>query len=778
MRKFLFLIAVLFIYSDLMAQWKPVSLKYRHLKQPGFFVPSALHFSDSSNGFMVSSNLLLQYKNYLWQQTDDGPAEEFSYTNVFTINPRNTFLCGYDGKFSKYNGNSLEVLFQLQPTETINPVLTTIFMTDSSNGWVAGDAGILLKVEGNSFTEYNQGEQFFFRDMQFDNPGHGWLIGYAVTENGNIGVVFEYSGGNWVLHSNIDEVLYDIEFSPGGNGFIAGEHDIYRFKNVANEWQQENIPDYYRQFHISMLTDDYGMSVSDNSSNLIYENGSWSVGPVAGVSDLFSIKLTSPENGWAISQMGNNDPVNFNDGKMQLLRENAWEDFSLQYLDTLQELPVDFAITSIAALNKKNVWFDGQYVKLPEDKSWLDTIPILNSDSFCFASKIFSTDFGLGIGDDLKEWTGQYWANKNLDAPNPDSSISNTTMHVFDDTTAYICRQILVWSSGEIKNAVSCYDYKTNSITHTEYLDTRSIFGIHFSNKRNGWCVGDSGLIAKFTDGHWQVLPSFTDKRLYQVFTIDSSAAWAVGDNGTLLKYDGTNWEAQLLPTEQNLHSISFVNKTNGWIAGDSGLIYHYNGSSWLMDTTETTNSLYSIYMVDSLFGFAGGDNGTLLQLSKPAPVIHEPPVRRFCENGDTYFSYNPVGTSYVYQWQVDTGNGFENISANNIYSGVMADTLWLTSIPSSYYGYKFRCIASYEGVDSISAVEELRFVNRWIGQSSLAWEDPGNWSCGALPGENTNVIIDNGSIILHTQTRIRSLTASPGVNITIAEGASLDILK
>ena len=180
--------------------------------------------------------------------------------------------------------------------------------------------------------------------------------------------------------------------------------------------------------------------------------------------------------------------------------------------------------------------------------------------------------------------------------------------------------------------------------------------------------------------------------------------------------------------------------------------------------------------MVDSTYGFVGGENGMVLQYAKHLPP--PPPAKKFCENGDAYFVYHPEGTGYAYQWQADSGNGFENIANDMVFSGTNSDTLWLTAMPSGMYGYKFRCIASFEGVDSISNIEELKFINRWTGEVSSAWEDPGNWSCGSLPGENTDVIINNGEIILSTTTSIRSLSVLPGVNITVAEGGGLTILK
>ena len=57
-------------------------------------------------------------------------------------------------------------------------------------------------------------------------------------------------------------------------------------------------------------------------------------------------------------------------------------------------------------------------------------------------------------------------------------------------------------------------------------------------------------------------------------------------------------------------------------------------------------------------------------------------------------------------------------------------------------------------------------------------WENPLNWSCGVLPWNGTNVIINSGNINVSTNVIITSLTLSPGVNIHVLPGVEMVILK
>ncbi len=123
-----------------------------------------------------------------------------------------------------------------------------------------------------------------------------------------------------------------------------------------------------------------------------------------------------------------------------------------------------------------------------------------------------------------------------------------------------------------------------------------------------------------------------------------------------------------------------------------------------------------------------------------------------------------------MYQWQVDKGNGYENIADNANYSGTQTNLLHLTNVPSAYTGHKYRCVV--DGNNSI--VYEVRFVNIWLGTVSSAWETPANWSCGVLPDENTDVVINSGTVLLSMNTAIRSITVNPTSSFTIKENFTL----
>lgn len=139
-----------------------------------------------------------------------------------------------------------------------------------------------------------------------------------------------------------------------------------------------------------------------------------------------------------------------------------------------------------------------------------------------------------------------------------------------------------------------------------------------------------------------------------------------------------------------------------------------------------------------------------------------------FCVGGNSSITSNVTGVSY--QWQVNSGNGYSNITDNTNYSGSSTSMLTFNNIPTSWVGNMYRC--QVNGL--YSAVFTVRFINYWLGNSGVAWENPANWSCGNLPDANTNVVINSGTVVINSNVTINSLTLNQGVTATVTSGYTL----
>jgi hypothetical protein len=145
---------------------------------------------------------------------------------------------------------------------------------------------------------------------------------------------------------------------------------------------------------------------------------------------------------------------------------------------------------------------------------------------------------------------------------------------------------------------------------------------------------------------------------------------------------------------------------------------------------------------------------------------------RELCPpTANTVLVSNLTGTSY--QWQKDDGTGFVNISNDANHSGVTTANLQLTTIPSAWYGYQYRCVVN--GVNAES--NTIKFVNYWLGGVNALWEDPANWSCGTLPDMNTDVYVAAGTtVVLNSNVTIRTLSLRAGSNLSVNPGYTLTI--
>lgn len=144
------------------------------------------------------------------------------------------------------------------------------------------------------------------------------------------------------------------------------------------------------------------------------------------------------------------------------------------------------------------------------------------------------------------------------------------------------------------------------------------------------------------------------------------------------------------------------------------------------------------------------------------------------CYGGYVAFNSNTPGSSY--QWQVDKGSGYINITDDSIYVGTNATLLQLKSPSTNWYGYKYRCVVN--GI-SISTENILKFTGIWTGASNTAWENPSNWNCGIVPDINTDVIINSG-VSNFPQVNLnqycRSLSVAPAANILVKASVNLII--
>ena len=137
-----------------------------------------------------------------------------------------------------------------------------------------------------------------------------------------------------------------------------------------------------------------------------------------------------------------------------------------------------------------------------------------------------------------------------------------------------------------------------------------------------------------------------------------------------------------------------------------------------------------------------------------------------------------PDNNGSNFQWQVNTGTGYQNIEDHNIYSGTHSSELVLNKPPTYTTGYQYRCIYLENGNGKISEEFMLSFKAYWIGSVNNLWEVAGNWSCNVVPDRYTDVYIERGNPVLNNHTAIKSLNLKNEANLKISANIRLDLLQ
>lgn len=100
-----------------------------------------------------------------------------------------------------------------------------------------------------------------------------------------------------------------------------------------------------------------------------------------------------------------------------------------------------------------------------------------------------------------------------------------------------------------------------------------------------------------------------------------------------------------------------------------------------------------------------------------PAASIAQQPLNTtLCNSGNATFSVTTTNTT-GYQWQVNTGSVWTNLSDNSVYSGSLSNTLNVSGATISMNNFQYRCILS-NGCGSIFSTAATLFVTSPVNPS------------------------------------------------------------
>jgi Viral BACON domain len=157
-------------------------------------------------------------------------------------------------------------------------------------------------------------------------------------------------------------------------------------------------------------------------------------------------------------------------------------------------------------------------------------------------------------------------------------------------------------------------------------------------------------------------------------------------------------------------------------------------------------------------------------QISDTIVVVQLPTQTKVCAGSTVkFYAGTPNAT---YQWQVNSGSGFVNMSDGAGFSGTKTSTLTVINVLSSSYGTQYKCLVN----GATGPVYTIQIANTWMNGNTV-WESTANWSCGKVPDANTDVIVFGGNTVISSNVTVRSMSVTNGATVTVQPGYTLTIL-
>jgi photosystem II stability/assembly factor-like uncharacterized protein len=172
--------------------------------------------------------------------------------------------------------------WNLQYRMSYEPVLQSVYFTDSNTGYAAGGSGIMKTTNGgNNWFAQQTLTSFGFADIFFTNSTNGYVVGeYRGVPHYSVIFKTTNGGNNWnEIPLGTNEALAGIYFTDDLNGWAVGNDYssgnnlalIYRTTDGGNNWVKQNIQFFDALSSISFISDTKGWAVGQLGTIITYD---------------------------------------------------------------------------------------------------------------------------------------------------------------------------------------------------------------------------------------------------------------------------------------------------------------------------------------------------------------------------------------------------------------------------------------------------------------------------------------------------------------------------
>jgi gliding motility-associated-like protein len=224
-------------------------------------------------------------------------------------------------------------------------------------------------------------------------------------------------------------------------------------------------------------------------------------------------------------------------------------------------------------------------------------------------------------------------------------------------------------------------------------------------------------------------------------------------------------------PMSSGNYSVNLNHSGFPGVDQSASIIKRTNGGNIELDGAHGTISGSEITRTVLVNGIS--TTTTDLAIGKGRPRIADQPQNiDICDLSNAFFEVTARGRgTLLYQWQVNTGTGFSNISNGGVYSGATTDYLTLTTVPYSMNGYLYRCIITDgQGSTNITNTVLLTVNKIPIATATPATQNecPGVAFTNIMLGTSNGV---TGTTFAWLRTTPAGISTTMPVSVSVAQG-------
>ncbi len=429
------------------------------------------------------------------------------------------------------------------PFSTVGTTLNSLFMVNQNDGWAVGDGGVIFHYSSGTWSgpispsPTNQNLKSIFMVSQTE----GWAVGAS-------GTVLHYLNGAWILVQNLSGVnqnLNAVSFNDG-NGWAAG--DVGTIVSLSSQTPQGVLGSTFESVYLSTSSDGWivgcstgGCGTGVGEPSILHWSGNSFIRGSASASttDLNSVFMVSPSEGWAVGGLGIMPAILHYTG-------GSWVQVTSP--------PVNAILHSVFMLDASNGWAvgDNGVILRYSGGSWgAASGPTPNTLRSVFM--VGSSD-GWAVGDGgaiIRYQSGQWVAYAS-----PTSARLNA-VSLPDPSHG--------WAVG-FGGTILHYDgFHWSPVAAAVSANLNSVVQV---NSQDAWAVGDSATILHWNGISWdQVSPSpplSGNPNLNSIYTVSNGfgfivgAPAAAGSQGTILQVSTLNPIPEL-PNPQLLLAAVFI---------------------------------------------------------------------------------------------------------------------------------------------------------------------------------------------------------------------------